>query len=100
MAETTGMDHAQTLHSLLELHGEDAGWKKKQELETDLLIVDECSMMDMWLAYQLFSRLRPGTKVLFAACYALCSSPTTTAIIKLVIIFSRQQCCSGESLDI
>ena len=64
MAETTGMDHAQTLHSLLELHGEDAGWKKKQELETDLLIVDECSMMDMWLAYQLFSRLRPGTKVL------------------------------------
>lgn len=64
MAETTGLDCAQTLHSLLGLHGEDAGWQKKQELETDLLIVDECSMMDMWLAYQLFSRLKPGTKVL------------------------------------
>ena len=64
MAETTGMDSAQTLHSLLGLHGEDAGWQKKQELEADLLIVDECSMMDMWLAYQLFSRLKPGTKVL------------------------------------
>ena len=50
MAETTGMDSAQTLHSLLGLHGEDAGWQKKQELEADLLIVDECSMMDMWLA--------------------------------------------------
>ena len=64
MAETTGMDSAQTLHSLLGLHGEDAGWQKKQELEADLLIVDECSMMDMWLAYQLFSRLKPRTKVL------------------------------------
>lgn len=46
MAETTGMDSAQTLHSLLGLHGEDAGWQKKQELEADLLIVDECSMME------------------------------------------------------
>ncbi|MCI9267915.1 MAG: ATP-dependent RecD-like DNA helicase [Lawsonibacter sp.] len=66
MAETTGMDSAQTLHSLLGLHGEDAGWQKKQELEADFLIVDECSMMDMWLAYQLFSQLKPGTKLLLA----------------------------------
>ena len=64
MAETTGRDNAQTLHSLLGLHGEDAGWQKKQKLDVDFLIVDECSMMDMWLAYQLFSRLKSGTKVL------------------------------------
>jgi len=64
MAETTGLATAQTLHSLLGLHGEDAGWQKKKPLEADLLIVDESSMMDMWLAYQLFARIAPGTKVL------------------------------------
>lgn len=64
MAETTGMNNAQTLHSLLNLRGEDAGWQKPEPLEADFLIVDECSMMDMWLAYQMFSRLRPDTKVL------------------------------------
>lgn len=64
MAETTGIADAQTLHSLLGLYGEDAGWQEKKELETDLLIVDESSMIDMWLAYQLFSRLKEGTKVL------------------------------------
>ena len=64
MAETTGIDSAQTLHSLLKLRGEDGGWRKREPLNTDLLIVDEASMTDMWLAHQLFSRLRPGTKVL------------------------------------
>ncbi len=64
MAETTGMDNAQTLHSLLGLHGEDAGWQMSRELDADFLIVDECSMMDMWLAYQMFSQLKPETKVL------------------------------------
>lgn len=64
MAETTGMDNAATLHSLLGLHGEDAGWQEKKPLEADFLIVDEASMVDMWLTYQLFARLKPGTKVL------------------------------------
>lgn len=64
MAETTGIEDAQTLHSLLKLHGDDSGPKKKQPLEAGLLIVDETSMVDMWLAHQLFTRLTPGTKVL------------------------------------
>lgn len=64
MAETTGLENAQTLHSLLGLHGEESGWQRKQSLEVDFLIVDEASMMDMWLAYQMFSRLRRGTKLL------------------------------------
>lgn len=64
MAETTGITDAQTLHSLLGLHGDESGWQKKRELDADLVIVDEASMMDMWLAYQLFTRLRPGTKLL------------------------------------
>jgi len=64
MAETTGIEDAQTLHSLLRLHGDENGGKKKQPLEVGLLIIDETSMVDMWLAHQLFSRLTPGTKVL------------------------------------
>lgn len=64
MAETTGMDGAATLHSLLGLHGEDSGWQEKKELDVDFLIVDEASMVDMWLAHQMFVRLKPGTKLL------------------------------------
>ncbi|MDE7042976.1 MAG: ATP-dependent RecD-like DNA helicase, partial [Oscillospiraceae bacterium] len=64
MAETTGIEDAQTLHSLLKLHGDDSGPKKKQPLEAGLLIVDETSMVDMWLAHQLFTHLTPNTKVL------------------------------------
>lgn len=67
MAETTGIATAQTLHSLLHLRGDDGDWqgrKRNQELNADFVIVDEASMMDMWLASQLFKRLRPGTKVL------------------------------------
>lgn len=64
MAETTGVEDAQTLHSLLKIYGDDSGPKKKQPLEAGLLIVDETSMVDMWLAHQLFTRLTPSTKVL------------------------------------
>ena len=33
-------------------------------LDAGLIIVDESSMMDMWLARQFFSRIGPNTKVL------------------------------------
>ena len=64
MAETTGIMDAQTLHSLLGLHGGEGWQKKKRNLDADLVIVDETSMMDMGLAWQLFRHLRPGTKLL------------------------------------
>ena len=64
MAETTGVNDAFTLHSILNLHGEDAGWQTQSELDADFVIVDETSMVDMWLAHQLFSRLKPGAKLL------------------------------------
>lgn len=64
MAETTGVENAQTLHSLLMLHGDDGVRKDQEPLNAGLLIVDETSMVDMWLAYQLFSRIGPDTKVL------------------------------------
>ena len=64
MAETTGVSDASTLHSILGLRGEDAGWQQQSELGADFVIVDETSMVDMWLAHQLFSRIKSGAKLL------------------------------------
>ena len=44
MAETTGVSDASTLHSILGLRGEDAGWQQQSELDADFVIVDETSM--------------------------------------------------------
>lgn len=67
MAESTGFTQAKTLHSALGLVGEDGdneGLRKRdQMLDADLIIIDEFSMVDMWLAKQLFTRLRAGTKI-------------------------------------
>ncbi len=66
MAESTGYKHAKTLHSALGLLG-DGGTisreKQKEPLDADLIILDESSMIDMWLARQFFKRVRPGTRV-------------------------------------
>ncbi len=67
MAESTGMAEARTLHSALGLLGEEGVFRKDQQdkpLDADLIIVDETSMMDMWLARQFFLRVKPGAKVL------------------------------------
>lgn len=66
MAESTGRNEAKTLHSLLGLLGE-GGYvrnKNQEPLDADLIIVDESSMIDMWLARQFFGRVRLGAKVI------------------------------------
>lgn len=66
MAESTGRNGAKTLHSLLGLLGESEyipKEKKDAPLDADLIIIDESSMVDMWLARQFFLRVRPNTKV-------------------------------------
>lgn len=66
MAESTGFDEAKTIHSCLGLVSEedDNGRSEKAgKLDAGLIIVDEFSMVDMWLAKQFFSRIQPGTKV-------------------------------------
>jgi len=65
MAESTGFNEAKTLHSMLGLVTE-GGYSRdseKKPIDADLIIVDESSMIDMWLAQQFFSRINPGTKV-------------------------------------
>lgn len=67
MADSTGIEDARTMHSALGLSSEedeDSRSKKEKLLSADLVIVDEFSMADMWLAKQFFSKLKPGTKII------------------------------------
>lgn len=66
MAESTGFDEAKTMHNKLGLTGEEeeSGLpKKEQMLDAGLIIVDEFSLADMWLAEKFFSRVRSDTKI-------------------------------------
>ena len=65
MAESTGVDEARTLHSALGLcTGEEVGdGERVRFVDADLVIVDEFSMVDMWLAQQFFKRIGQHTRV-------------------------------------
>jgi len=66
MAESTGFEEAKTMHSSLGLLSEDAEERlsgKEDCLSAGLIIVDEFSMVDMWLAKQFFTRLQAGIKI-------------------------------------
>lgn len=65
MSEQTGFP-ASTLHSAMGiLCDDDIESDGPEFLSADFVVVDECSMVDMRLAYALFERLRPGVKLLF-----------------------------------
>ena len=64
MAEQTGM-FASTLHSALGLiTDEESPLNDTELLPADLIVVDECSMVDMRLAYILLERIKPGAQLL------------------------------------
>lgn len=66
MAESTGFAGAKTMHSSLGLISEDdadSRTDRSQSLDAGLIIVDESSMMDMWLSKQFFTRIRQGTRL-------------------------------------
>lgn len=64
LAESTGQV-ASTIHRLLEWQAGVNRFQRDAEhpLEGDLLVVDECSMLDVQLAYQLFRAVPPGMRV-------------------------------------
>lgn len=65
MTESTGVE-AKTLHSLLGLVNDEIGFgrgHRNEPLDAGLIIIDETSMVDMWLAQQFFVRVEPGTKI-------------------------------------
>ena len=68
MSETTGYE-AKTIHRLLELSGgmdEHAGFERNEQnpLETDVLIIDEMSMVDITLIHNLLKAVIAGTRVI------------------------------------
>ena len=64
MTETTGLE-ARTIHRLLEAKGS-GGFQRDESnpIECDLLVVDECSMVDVPLMNHLLKALPPGAHVL------------------------------------
>ncbi|MBQ3270883.1 MAG: ATP-dependent RecD-like DNA helicase [Clostridia bacterium] len=64
MSEATGCP-ARTIHRLLEYSGERQGFARDQDdpLDADAVIVDEMSMVDIFLMKALLCALRPGTRL-------------------------------------
>ena len=58
---------AMTIHKALYITGEEEeiNLDLTEELEEDLIIVDEMSMVDMWLFYVLISKVKNGARVVF-----------------------------------
>ncbi|WP_241657820.1 ATP-dependent RecD-like DNA helicase [Anaerobacillus alkaliphilus] len=65
MSEATGLP-AETIHRLLGWKGGHSGFEKDEDnpIEGKLLIVDEVSMVDIWLANQLFKSLPSSIQVI------------------------------------
>ena len=65
MEESTGKP-ARTIHRLLEFNPGLGGWtfNKKNPLPADLVIIDEASMLDVFLARALTDAIKPGAKLL------------------------------------
>ena len=65
MSEACGME-AKTLHRLLEYGGEEGDFARTQDnpLEFDTLIIDEMSMVDIFLMRSLLRALGPGTRLI------------------------------------
>ena len=64
MSEATGCP-AKTIHRLLEFSGEEGCFARDQDnpLECDMVIVDEMSMVDVFLMRSLLRALRPGARL-------------------------------------
>lgn len=68
MSETTGFE-ARTIHRMLELNGGvegNAGFERNEQnpLETDVIIIDEMSMVDISLMYSLLKAIIAGTRLI------------------------------------
>ena len=66
LSESTGLE-AKTIHRLLEVDPQTGQFKRNQDspLDCDLLVVDECSMIDVPLANQLLKAIASRSAVIF-----------------------------------
>jgi len=65
LSETTGSE-AKTIHRLLEFSPQNNGFKRNRQnpLDTDVVIVDETSMVDLVLMNRLMQAIRPTTTII------------------------------------
>lgn len=91
MSETTGYE-AKTIHRLLELSGgmdEHAGFERNEQnpLETDVLIIDEMSMVDITLIHNLLKAVVAGTRVILVGDVNQLPSVGPGCVLKDIIDF-------------
>ncbi|KMY67218.1 hypothetical protein AAU61_10050 [Desulfocarbo indianensis] len=65
LSESTGLPAA-TLHRLLEYAPRENAFQRHEArpLDADLIVVDECSMVDVWLAAHLFEAVGQGSRLI------------------------------------
>lgn len=66
LSEATGCQ-ARTVHRMLEYAGDEDGFGRNEEnpVDADCIIVDETSMVDIFLARALLRAVRPGARIVF-----------------------------------
>lgn len=98
------LSEPQTLHSLLKLSSPDLDL-----LPADLIILDECSMMDLKMFDVLFESVKPGTRIIFLGdANQLPAVESGSLFADLFTLFQRLRpnssklttCMRAESLDI
>ncbi len=101
MTEATGRE-ARTIHRLLEVSGgpegdgASFGRNASNPLETDVVIIDEMSMVDCYLMYALLSALTPGTRLVMVGDVNQLPSVGPGSILRDII---SAQCCSVVRLE-
>ena len=89
MSETTGFE-ARTIHRMLEVNGGAEGTggferNEKNPLETDVIIIDEMSMVDISLMYALLKAVLAGTRLILVGDINQLPSVGPGAVLKDII---------------
>lgn len=89
MSETTGFE-ARTIHRMLELNGGmegNAGFERNETnpLETDVVIIDEMSMVDITLMNSLLKAIAPGTRLILVGDINQLPSVGSGSVLKDII---------------
>ena len=89
MSETTGFE-ARTIHRMLEVNGGAEGTggferNEKNPLETDVIIIDEMSMVDITLMYALLKAILAGTRLILVGDVNQLPSVGPGAVLKDII---------------
>jgi exodeoxyribonuclease V alpha subunit len=65
MEESTGYESSTVHKTLCLMAGEDGEYGSPENVDADFVLIDETSMLDIYLSGKLFSALKPGTQTVF-----------------------------------